>query len=400
MPSLYERLKSAGAGGTRARPRRADVACLVREALHPRTRTLRPLIPGETLHLMTGAEACADLPPDALLFLDTETTGLAGGAGTLAFLVGIGRFHEDGFHLVQYLMRDYDEEADLLRKLEEELERSQALVTFNGASFDIPLLESRFVMHRRPTAIRSLLHIDLVHVARRVYRMRLNSCTLSTLEKEVLNLVRDDDLPGAWVPERYFAYLRSGEEALLEGILSHNAQDILSMAGLYDVLFALHDRPLTASSEEELFSLGRVFEKRGAALRAEPCYRALRQPRLKDEATFRLAEIFRKQQKNAEAEAEYRSLMRPGPIGVRACIALSKICEHRYRDPERAFALARRGMLYCLAQPAGVENLSREIEDLQKRLARLARKTGGKLDGDPVKLENPRSPAQTAKGAG
>src|SRR5438309_4805441 len=147
------------------------------------------------------------LAAERLLFLDTETTGLAGGTGTYAFLVGAGWIEDDRFVVVQHFMRDLDEEAALLAALAPLLERASALVTFNGSGFDVPLLETRFILGRRrwPAA---LLHLDLMHPARRVWAARFVDCRLSTLEREVLGHRRENDVPGSVIPSLYFDFLR------------------------------------------------------------------------------------------------------------------------------------------------------------------------------------------------
>ncbi len=399
MPSLYDRLRRAGTEGGKARVKRGDGDCLVIAADCEVPGIAPSDMPADTVRLMTGRQPGCAIPAEGILFLDTETTGLSGGAGTVAFLVGTACFREGRLRLTQFLMRDYDEEASLLRKTAEQIAGCEALVTFNGSAFDLPLLESRFVMSRVGGELRRPAHLDLLYIARRVYGMRLKKCSLSALEEELFSLRREDDLPGAKIPERYFEYVRTRDASLLDGIVAHNGQDIVSMARLLPMLCALHERPLTARHEEELFSLGRVFEKRGEPVRAGTCYRACARPGLSGQASMRLAEIYRRRHENALAELEYRKLFRTGPLGARACIALSKIYEHRYRDAEGALALARKGMLYCRGQPPDCADLSRERADLKRRLDRLALKTGGKKDGDPGEHESPLRPAQAAEGA-
>src|SRR6059058_5610599 len=157
-----------------------------------------------------------------LLFLDTETTGLAGGTGTYTFLVGVGRLDGDRFVVVQYFMRDFDEEPALLAALVPLLEQAAGVVTFNGSAFDLPLLETRFVLARRRWPPR-LPHLDLLRPARRVFAPRCADCRLTTLEREVLGLEREDDVPGALIPTLYFDFLRSRRAAPLARVLTTTA---------------------------------------------------------------------------------------------------------------------------------------------------------------------------------
>ena len=376
MASLIDKLRAAQPG--KQPPRPGAESCFVRESRYPcQDFPLMPIAPS-TLRMMTGAETSEELQPGQFLFLDTETTGLQGGAGTLAFLIGLGAFDDDAFVVTQYLMRDYDEEAFVLAPVMERLGRAAALVTFNGAAFDLPLLDSRFTMNRMRPAIPAPRHIDLLHIARRVYKMRLQKCSLQRLESEVFGLPRTDDLPGALVPERYFRYLKTRETALLDDILEHNALDIVSLARLLYALARLHDQPLSAQDQRDLFSLGKVFEKRGEQERAAVLYRACDGASVKEAAQLRLAEILRRSGDHQQAVSAYEALRLSGAGGARVFIALSKLYEHRFGQPERALAIARQGMVYCLERFGSQALSSAEYEDLQRRVLRLLKKTGGR----------------------
>ena len=167
-----------------------------------------------------------------VLFLDTETTGLSGGAGTVAFEIGLGFIDDRGMVIRQYIMRDYSEEPAMMAEIASLITRFDTIVSFNGKSFDLPLLESRMVMSRIRLPLTKMPHLDLLHAARRVYRLRLRRCNLASLEEAVLGQTRNDDLPGAQVPQRYFDYIRTKEFALLEDVLRHNLDDVRSLACL------------------------------------------------------------------------------------------------------------------------------------------------------------------------
>lgn len=198
-------------------------------------------------------------------FLDTETTGLAGGGGTLAFMVGVGRFDETGFHLAQYFLRDPAEEPAMLSALESFLTHCQTLVTFNGKSFDVPLMHGRYITNLAPSPLTELAHLDLLHLARRLWRLRLPSRALGYLEEHILGERRTaDDTPGWLIPELYFDYLRSGDARPLKGVFYHNAMDILSLAALMEHIGHLLADPLNGEAHTlDLVSIARLHEDLG-----------------------------------------------------------------------------------------------------------------------------------------
>ena len=181
----------------------------------------------------------AAFPHERLILLDTETTGLAGGTGTHVFLVGLGflEYGDDGalaFVVRQYFLRQLREERALLHALGTTLGGYDALVSFNGKSFDWPLLVSRFVLARQRTEVeaRAWPHLDLLHPTRRIWKHRLPSCSLGTIEREVLGIDRGPDIPGALIPELYFRFLREGDPGPLRAVLAHNESDIITLLTL------------------------------------------------------------------------------------------------------------------------------------------------------------------------
>jgi len=183
------------------------------------------------------------------LFLDTETTGLAGGTGTTAFLVGVGQFADEAFVVRQYFLRGPHEEAAMLKQLQILVGQSHGLVTFNGKSFDIPLLRTRAVLNRLPVDFARLLHLDVLHAARRLWKEQFGDCSLGGLESRVLQLRRSHDIPGALIPQIYFDFLRDGETAQLPEVFSHNRQDIVSMAALLVRIAQLVQHPLRRDND-------------------------------------------------------------------------------------------------------------------------------------------------------
>ena len=167
-----------------------------------------------------------------LVYLDTETTGLAGGTGTCAFLVGIGAAEGSQFVVRQFFLRDYPEEKAMLAALAETLAPYKAVVTFNGKTFDLPLLETRYALKRMKSPFARLVHLDLLHPARRLWKLRLESCQLTHLEREVLDVRRQGDVSGCEIPGIYFDYLRTGNARGLQPVFYHNSLDVITLAAL------------------------------------------------------------------------------------------------------------------------------------------------------------------------
>lgn len=329
----------------------------------------------QVLESIFGCPFPRKVAPEDVLFLDTETTGLSGGAGTLAFQIGLGYFTDSGFVVEQLLMHDYPEEPEMLRLLSARMGRFTVLCTFNGRTFDAPLLKSRFLMNRLPVDCLPDVHADVLHPARRLWKLRLKQCNLATLETALLGVEREDDLPGALVPQTYFQYLKDGNFAPLQRILEHNRQDIVSLAQLFYVLCRQVDRPEEITQEEDLFSLARALEKRGETAKAMKCYRLCSGGSLRGEA-YRAMAINEKRQRNHQAAVKLlKAMLSRGDDPVFAYEALAKLCEHQLGDPEQALNYTRQALL-TLAEPT--LNKTRAVQDkqieLQYRYARLRRK--------------------------
>ncbi len=172
------------------------------------------------------------IPTGDVLFFDTETTGLAGGTGTRAFMIGTARWHGDGLHIRQWLMTTLSAERDLLVAFAETLRADIMLASYNGKSYDAPLLATRFRLARLHNPLAGLQHIDLLYPTRRSYRGRWENCRLATIERQVLGVVREDDLPGSEAPAAWLGYLRGGSARNLRRVADHNRQDLASLAGL------------------------------------------------------------------------------------------------------------------------------------------------------------------------
>lgn len=218
-------------------------------------------VPRDAFSLLSRGDDSFELPLEQALFLDTETTGLAGGSGTCAFLVGLGYVEDENFVVRQMFMRDYGEEAAMLQALGELVSRFDILVSYNGKTFDIPLLESRFILSRQRLSFERMLHFDLLHPARSLWKARIERCRLMELEHRLLGLERDDDVPGHMIPDLYFRFVRSGDARSMHHVFHHNRHDILSLAALTVCASDLLDENYVPEDPLDDVSLGRLFER-------------------------------------------------------------------------------------------------------------------------------------------
>ncbi len=187
---------------------------------------------GDHIAFSSSDDQLKEFDPRKALFIDTETTGLSGGTGTVAFLIGVGYFTNDGFRLDQCFLRDFDDEEPLLEYLAEIFRGKESVVSYNGKSFDLPLLRTRFIQNRIPFRLDSALHFDLLHAARRFWKRRLGACNLANVEREILGIERHGDVPGYLIPQLWFDYLRSRDARPLEGVFYHHKMDILSLVAM------------------------------------------------------------------------------------------------------------------------------------------------------------------------
>ena len=329
----------------------------------------------ETLRMMSDREIPEGLDPRRILYLDTETTGL-GGSGTVAFLVGTGFLTDNGFEVHQFLMRDYQEEPFLLKHVAAGLGKFDVLCTFNGTTFDVPLLESRFLMNRMDRSrLLELPHLDLLHMCRRLWKLRLGRCNLGRLEEVILGKPRVDDLPGSEVPQRYFTYLKTKQLSLLDDILKHNAQDIASLCVLLNHMADLYLHPENIRFSEDVYSMGRALEKLNRTENARHCYRLARRGRMGDSAGTALAMSYRRGGEKEQAAEVWREMIRERRGGIGPYVELAKYEEHVRRDAASALELTEKALL-LLSEPSLRESgtVQESKNELQYRRQRLLRK--------------------------
>ena len=311
------------------------------------------------------------VPPEKWCFLDTETTGLAGGSGTYAFLIGVGRITPQGFRVRQFFMRDFGEETSQLSALTEHLKQFEVLITYNGRTYDQPLLETRFRMVRQRPPFSSLEHLDLLFGARRLWNLRFDSCRLVELENEVLGVERQGDLPGELIPYVYFEYVRTQEIFRLMPVFHHNAIDILTLACLTAIVpraFYAPDKAEFAHGAE-MVGLARWWRQAEQHENALALFRQAIEKNLSDELLFRtLWDIAALEKKLGREDAALPVLTdlasSRNPWRAAAFVELAKYYERRERNYALALEMTRSAMEL---EPS--EALQRRVARLEKRAA-------------------------------
>jgi uncharacterized protein len=342
----------------------------------------------DALHLLAPGAPDEISDPQQWLFLDTETTGLAGGTGTYPFLVGIAWWDEGGLEVEQFFMRDYSDDHSVLLALAERMAERPVLVTFNGKSFDWPLLETRYRMTRTIKAPAPHAHLDFLHPARNLWRLRIGSVRLMELERHVLGWNRGPDMASELIPQIYFDYLGGGSPEPLVPIFHHNQMDLRGLAALATRTLSLLANPgADGQSGLELFGVSRICERRGESVRARKLYaqsitRDL--PRETDRAArHSLARLAKREGDLDLARALWEGMLGNSREGFEAYEQLAIYFEHRAREPHRAAELARKALLELrnahrlgTIPPAAYRQRRAQFE---KRLARLERKSARSL---------------------
>ena len=361
-----------------------------------------------------GVEGSPDEAGSRTLFIDLETTGLSGGAGTVAFLVGCGWFDLGAFQIRQFLLTSYASERALLSAVADCFDATSLLVTYNGKTFDVPVMETRWLFHRMPLPLESVRHFDMLHPARRLWRARDGSvqgdrdeggCRLSTLERVLCEVRRVGDIPGMDIPGRYFQFLRSGDARPLEPVLEHNRLDLISLAAVTAHAVELVEKGgAHCRDAAEALALGKVYERAGRTDRALDVYEraagdASAPVDVRAEAIYRLGVRLRRDRRYVEAAACWRRLLELKPRRARvrhgaadpdamlaalhqyAVEALAIHHEHRERDYEGAKELTLQLLeeledddVRLKTEAARARTLDRKAAATRHRMARLDRK--------------------------
>ena len=336
-------------------------------------------LPTYPAHLLARDEQLKTLDLRKTAFLDTETTGLTGGTGTFAFMVGVGFFEGDTFHVHQFFMRDFSEEKAALDLLNRLLDPFQFLVTFNGRHYDIPLLETRFILARKTSKIRAMPNFDLLFPSRKIWKGAYDNCRLVTLESKLLGMEREDDVPSEWIPYLYFDYLKTGDALKIHRVFYHNRMDILAMVGLTGRIHLVYHDPQAARPRKgvEHFALGRLFWDHGSWEKAIPCFEiALK--RCEDDLAWEvmkwLSLAFRKTGQGEKARVLWEEMAgwdcRKDTFPL---IELAKYHEHRLRNFEQAMVYVEKAL------EETPDHQQKEIDLLQLRRRRLELKRAGQI---------------------
>ena len=326
------------------------------------------------------------------VFIDLETTGLSGGAGTVAFLVGCGYFDLGAFQVRQFLLTSYSAERALLAAAAELFGEADLIVTYNGKTFDVPVMETRWAFHRMRAPLEDTPHFDMLHPARRLWRTRSvlpddGGCRLTTLERVLLNLRRVGDVDGFEIPGRFFQFLRTADPRPLEPVLEHNRLDLVSLAAVTSraLRLAAAGEPGCRDGVEAL-ALGRVLERGGALDRAEACYRRASEAaciETRAEALYRLGLRCRREARFEDAAGWWRALVEATDVPARqrgrALVSLRQFAiealaihhEHRARDLRAARELA----LFALEEETGFAASRRDASPARAARSKARQKT-------------------------
>jgi uncharacterized protein YprB with RNaseH-like and TPR domain len=323
----------------------------------------------KTISSLARDDKLKEIDINKTVFLDTETTGLAGGAGTYIFLVGVGYFEGDQFCVRQYFMRDFNEERALLSAVNELLSNFEAIVSYNGKTFDVPLIQSRFIMSGMKLNLENPGHFDLLYPARRLWKRRLENCSLSTVERDILGVIRENDVPGHLVPEIYFRYLKTKDARALKQVFEHNLQDILSLVALVSRMCVLVEDPLNNTEYgTDIFSIGKMFDEEKKYEQSTHYYtEALKHNLAEEEVSeiLRLASFaYKRQGKWEEAEKIWKEIIeRSREFIYYPYEELAKYYEHYLKDYQKAETIVEEAL-----------NIEKNVflrEKLQYRLNRI-----------------------------
>ena len=323
----------------------------------------------------------ANLNLKNILFIDTETTGLAGGTGTVPFLIGLGYFKDDGLCVEQLFIRDYHEEKAMLHHLAEKLNRYSILVSYNGKAYDMNLIHSRFLMHRMKVSTENHSHLDLLYPVRRIWRRRLQDCSLGNIEAKILDFQRYGDIPGFLIPDIFFQYIRTGNGSELAGVFEHNKWDIVSLVVLAMLLGTIHQNPGSHLQDaEDLLSHGKslshgeLFEP--AVVSLMYVIEKKTDLHLEEEAHQLMAHCLKKTEQWQDAIQHWQYLVEKFPHQLNAYEELAKHYEHREKNYDAAIAIVQKALtrLDITSQLHPQAQNHQSMADFVYRLKRLQRK--------------------------
>ncbi|MCE1246518.1 MAG: ribonuclease H-like domain-containing protein [Firmicutes bacterium] len=337
--------------------------------------------PPEILAFLATDENYGEMDLKKTLFVDTETTGLAGGSGTCAFLTGAGFLRDGNFVVRQYFMPDYMYENAMLAHFLNLVKEHTGFVSFNGKSYDLPLIKTRMAMNRLRCDFDDYFHLDLLHSGRRFWKKTLDSCSLTSLETSVLDFKREDDVPGYLIPDLFFQYIRNKDFQPLDIVFQHNLFDIVSMAVLIARMWShLELAECGNLCGTEYFSLGRIYEIRGDEEKALSFYQKARNSQLprhtKAKITENIASILKKRKDHSQAVQMWEEMAGESELDITPFVELAKYYEHTAKDIQKAIEYTDKAWeITSRKRNAGfMSSYYAESEALKKRKERLRKK--------------------------
>lgn len=338
-------------------------------------------ISSDSLALIGKGEDYAEIDLSRTLFFDTETTGLSSGTGTHIFLAGFGYFDKEDFIVKQFLLRELDEETAFLHAINALLKDYSYIVSYNGRSFDWPVLATRFVYSRIRSNLPHPLHLDLLYTARRIWKRRLGDCSLQNIEREILDFHRVDDIPGFEIPGKYFQYLRDKQADALLPIITHNQLDIVTLAVLLSKSASIVSDPkVHLAADDDLFSLAVAFESMGRWDHSIGIYEHMLERRAKgkmrQDAALRLSYCYKRTRQWLPAIELWENIISQGHIDIEPYVELAKYEEHHRRDYESAANIVSRALklLDIADELHGETGPACQRDALDHRLRRIRKK--------------------------
>jgi uncharacterized protein YprB with RNaseH-like and TPR domain len=343
-------------------------------------------IKGDTLACLSKDIAFANLDLSTALFIDLETTGLSGGTGVIAFLVGLGFYRDDRFNVAQFFLGELAEEERMIQELGQFFAHMnfQSVVTFNGKGFDMPLLETRFILHRQPFILSELPHLDFLYSARSLWRHKHESCRLYHLAHEVVEADRSEDIPAAEIPWRYFQYLNTGNFELIEPILYHNQEDILSLLGVIIVGSFIFSEDIEEELTDamDLYGAGRVMENIGEAEESVHFFRRALEKGLSDELSLaakkKISCYLKKNQEWKSAVSLWKEMASSNTQSKDQLLSFRELAmylEHKEKKYEEARKIAEEGYVLSLGFSSYYEkDFAHRMERLKHKIQRQKEK--------------------------
>ncbi len=311
--------------------------------------------------------------PDKFLFIDTETTGLTGGTGTIAFMIGIGWLDDQQFHIHQYFITQLSHEEGMLELLKEVLSRFTVLISYNGKAYDLPLLNTRFLLNRMPAIPDEMIHLDLLHYNRSLWRYSMENCQLKTIERDLLGLTRNGDIPGELIPSTYFNYLNSGLCDAIESIFFHNRFDVITMLANLILILDAYRNQLPEKNPLDDYAKGRIFRRKKDFQRSIRHYKNALQARLSPSRRLKtmleLAALYKRDRQWEKALPLWKAALADSfPFALKPYLELAKYYEHHHKDYHLALKFAERAVKTLPPYR------DKELQQLEKRIARLQQK--------------------------